>query len=82
MKGLKRLFDVQLPFFIPLWRRIVLVGACLGWAGMEAYWGNAFWAGLFGLIGLWCGHQFFFDFDLDDPAHDAEADKQDPDEGT
>ncbi len=67
MKGAKRIFDVQLPFFVPLWRRIVLVVACLGWAGVETYLGNPGWAALFGVIGLWCGYQFFFDFDPKDP---------------
>jgi hypothetical protein len=58
-----KLLDVQHPFFIPLWRRIATVAACIGWAGVEFWNGNAFWGVLFGGIGLFCAHQFFIAFD-------------------
>jgi hypothetical protein len=32
------------PFLRPLWRRIVLVVICLGWAGLEYYGGSPTWA--------------------------------------
>ncbi|WP_425041246.1 hypothetical protein [Primorskyibacter sp. S187A] len=64
---MKKLFDVQLPFFVPLWRRIALVVACLVWAGLEYAWGNPGWALLFLGIGTWCAHQFFIAFDPPDP---------------
>jgi hypothetical protein len=59
----KRLRDVQLPFFIPLWRRVVLVAACFGWALFEWSMGNPLWAALFGAIGAYIAHQFFVAFD-------------------
>ncbi len=58
-----RFLDVQHPFFKPLWRRIVTVAACLGWALLELSWGWPMWALLFGLIGLYCAYQFFVVFD-------------------
>jgi hypothetical protein len=67
---MKRFFDVQVPFFIPLWRRVVTVAACLGWAALELWWGNPGWALLFGALGLYCAHQFFIAFDPKDD-HDG-----------
>lgn len=60
---MKGAFDVQHPFFLPLWRRIVTVAACLGWAAVELSGGNVFWAILFAAPGVWCAHQFFIAFD-------------------
>ncbi|WP_305971431.1 MULTISPECIES: hypothetical protein [unclassified Mameliella] len=59
------MFDVQHPFFIPLWRRIFVVAACLGWALLELSWGNPGWSILFGAIGVYCAHQFFVAFDAE-----------------
>ncbi|WP_323766675.1 hypothetical protein [Antarctobacter sp.] len=58
-----RAMDVQHPFFLPLWRRIVTVVLCLGWAGLELSWGNPLWATLFAAVGAYCAHQFFIAFD-------------------
>lgn len=66
-----KFFDVQHPFFIPLWRRIAVVALCLGWAGFELALGSPFWAILFGAIGIWCAHQFFIAFDPPAPKADA-----------
>lgn len=60
---MKSAFDVQHPFFLPLWRRILTVAACFGWALFELSNGNVFWAILFAAPGAWCAHQFFFAFD-------------------
>lgn len=59
------MFDVMHPFFLPLWRRIATVAACLGWSLLEFAWGNPGWAALFGGIGLYCAHQFFVAFDAE-----------------
>ena len=75
----KRLLDVQLPFFIPIWRRIALVAACFGWAIFELSLGNHFWAGLFCVIGAYCAHQFFFAFEP--TAGNAANKNDDTDEG-
>ena len=66
-----RLFDVQLAFFIPLWRRVALVGLCGLWAGVEVWLGNAGWAVLFAGIGLYCAHQFFIAFNPRMPDDEA-----------
>ncbi|WP_425100342.1 hypothetical protein [Tropicibacter sp. S64] len=58
-----KLFDVQHPFFRPLWRRVLTVALCTGWAIVELSTGNPGWALLFGAIGLYCAHQFFIAFD-------------------
>lgn len=58
-------FDVQHPFFKPLWRRVAVTVVCLGWAVVEFASGAPFWGILFGAAGLWCAHQFFFAFDPD-----------------
>jgi hypothetical protein len=63
MQMLAKLIDVQLPFFIPLWRRVAVVVLCFGWAIVEAINGAAFWAVLFGALGVYCSWQFFFAFD-------------------
>ena len=65
--------DTEHPFFRPLWRRVALVGACLGWAGFEFYAGSPGW----GVIALgfagYGAHQFLYRYqpppeDAADPA--------------
>ncbi|TNC69135.1 hypothetical protein [Rubellimicrobium roseum] len=57
-----RLFDLNHPFFIPLWRRVAIVVACVLWAMVEAATGSIMWSALFASIGLYCGWHFFFNF--------------------
>ena len=59
---MSRLFDLDHPFFIPLWRRVMIVVACLGWALFEFLAASPFWGMLFGAIGLYAGWHFFFNF--------------------
>lgn len=68
---LTRILDVQSRFFIPVWRRVALIGFCWGWAAFELTLGNTVWAGLFVAIGLYCAHQFFVAFDP--PEEDKES---------
>ena len=58
-----RILDVQLPFFIPVWRRVALIAVCFLWAMFEVSLGSPGWAILFVVIGIYCVHQFFFAFD-------------------
>ena len=69
-----RFFDVRSPFFVPVWRRVVVVALVLGWALLELSRGSPGWAAFFAAAGLWCGWQFFFDFHL--PPED-EPDRED-----
>jgi hypothetical protein len=49
-----------------MWRRVLVVGICLGWAAVELVTGSVFWAILFGAAGVYCAHQFFLAFDPPD----------------
>ena len=66
-----RFLDLNHPFFIPLWRRVLIVAACLGWAAFEFLGprGSPFWGVLFLAIGLYAGYVWFFAF------HPREPDK-------
>ncbi|MCB1335551.1 MAG: hypothetical protein KDK26_18400 [Roseivivax sp.] len=54
------MFDLQVPFFRPLWRRVATVLFALFWAGVEIVTGSPFWAMLFGGMGLYAAWEFFF----------------------
>ncbi len=53
------MLDLKHPFFNPLWRRIVVVVLCLGWAVVEVLGGSPGWAVVFAGIGLFAAYQFF-----------------------
>jgi hypothetical protein len=57
-----KFINLQLPFFIPLWRRIGVVSACFIWTLLEICGGNEIWAIFAALITLYCAHQFFISF--------------------
>lgn len=60
------MFDLQVPFFQPLWRRIVTAGVTLGWASFELLTGAVAWAMLFGAMGVYAFYQFFIVWDPKD----------------
>lgn len=64
---MKKFLDIQVPFFIPLWRRIAASGATLAWAVFELAMGEPFWALLFGAIGVYMVQQFFLAWDPKGP---------------
>ena len=53
-------FDLQIPFFIPVWRRCVLIGICLVWSAFEFFAGETFWGLLFVGLGALAAWQLFF----------------------
>ncbi len=53
------MFDLNHPFFRPLWVRVTVVLVCLGWAIFEFATGTPFWGTLFAGLGIYCGWQFF-----------------------
>lgn len=58
-------FDMNHPFFKPLWIRVLVVSLCVGWAVFEFIGGSPFWGVLFlgmGGIAFW---GLFVDFDPD-----------------
>lgn len=52
-------FELQTPFFRPLWRRCLVVALCLGWAVFEFVTGSPFWGIIFGAFGAIAVWQFF-----------------------
>lgn len=52
-------FDLKSEFFRPLWRRIVVVVICFGWAGFEFISGAPFWGVIFAGMGAVAAYQFF-----------------------
>lgn len=53
--------DLQVPFFVPLWRRVLIVAVCLGWALFEFVTAAPFWGIIFGGLGVLAAWQLFFD---------------------
>lgn len=70
-----QLFDPDHPFFAPVWRRVLIVILCLGWALFELVTGAVFWAILFGALGLWCLYEFFWSPKARARGHDHEDDQ-------
>jgi hypothetical protein len=49
-------FDLQIPFFLPMWRRILLVAVCFAWGIFEFLAASPSWGVFFGALGgfaLW-----------------------------
>ena len=50
------LFDVDIPFFLPVWRRVVVVALAVLWGLFELSSGAIFWGMIFvgmGAIAVW-----------------------------
>lgn len=54
-----KMFELRVPFFFPLWRRMVVTVICFGWAVMELATGSLFWTVLFVAMGGMATWQFF-----------------------
>jgi hypothetical protein len=57
------MFDMNHPFFRPLWRRIAVVGVASGWALVEAISGSPGWALGFAALGAYSAWTLFITFD-------------------
>lgn len=68
---MRRLLNLDHPFFRPLWVRIAVVAVCLGWAAFEFVGGTPFWGVLFGGIGFYCVWVFFLAADPAPDDHDG-----------
>jgi len=53
----KDFFDLQVPFFIPLWRRIAVVAVSLGWSVVEFTAEAHFWGFVFAGLGVFAAWQ-------------------------
>ncbi|RMD89246.1 MAG: DUF3329 domain-containing protein [Alphaproteobacteria bacterium] len=69
-------FDLDVPFFLPLWRRVVVVVLCLGWGAWEFVSGAPFWGVLFGAAGLYCAWALLIAFDEDRARRRAEEEQK------
>ena len=54
------LFELRVPLFRPMWRRVVLVIALFGWGLMEYVNQNPLWAMVFFAVGVMASYQYFF----------------------
>jgi hypothetical protein len=61
----RSIFDLNVLFFRPLWRRVAVVAVLVFWGAFEFATGSAFWGTVFGGVGLVIAWQFFVTFDPD-----------------
>lgn len=64
---LRRAIDLQHPWFIPLYRRVIVVAICLSLTLIDAVFGDPFWMTLFGALTAYCIYSFFFAFTPREP---------------
>lgn len=57
-KKRRGLFDVDVPFFLPVWRRVVAVGFAICWGLFELSTGAIFWGMIFVAMGCIAGWRF------------------------
>lgn len=55
------MIDPNHPFYDALWRRLMIPGICFVWVGIELYAGEAIWAGIVAVVGLFAAYKLFFD---------------------
>jgi len=54
-----RLFDVEIPFFLPVWRRYLVVAVAVCWGFFEISTGALFWGMIFVGMGSIVGWRFY-----------------------
>ncbi len=59
------LFDLETPFLVPLWRRVVVSCLCAGWTAFEVIIGAYGWAVFFGLATLYVAWALLLNFDVE-----------------
>jgi hypothetical protein len=57
-----QLIDPNHPTYRPLWVRVAIVAVCLGWATIEAFTGEPFWAILVGAVGVYAAWVLLLNF--------------------
>lgn len=57
--------DLRVPFFRPMYRRVLTVGVIAIWTVIELIYGNPWWALLAGGIGAYAAYVLFFDYGND-----------------
>jgi len=71
----KGLFDVDVPFFLPVWRRVTVVALAVLWGLFELSSGATFWGMIFIGMGAIAGWRFYI-ADWADVAQVAEDEKR------
>jgi hypothetical protein len=65
--SIRKAFDLNDPFFKPLWIRVVTVALATGWGIFEFTAGSPTWGTLFCGIGAYAFYGLFIAFDPHDP---------------
>lgn len=55
------MIDPNHPFYDALWRRLLIPAVCFVWVAIELYAGEAVWAGIVAIVGLFATYKLFFD---------------------
>jgi hypothetical protein len=76
---MKKLFDLNDPFFRPLWIRVVIVLFSAGWGIFEFVAGAPTWGTLFCAISAYAFYGFFIAFEPREPHKDDEGAGRDSD---
>jgi hypothetical protein len=70
------LFDLDHPFLLPLWRRVVVVAVCVIWAAAEWATDSPFWGTLAGGLAVYAFWGLFLNFDEAKARARAEDDRK------
>lgn len=68
------MFNLDSPFFVPVWRRVVTLITCFGWGALEFANGAPFWGILFTGLGAMAAWQFHT---IDWSKYDKPSDEED-----
>jgi hypothetical protein len=63
-----KFIDPDHPFYRPLWRRLLLVGVCAAWTGVEFYNGEQTWGTVFLIVTAYAFANLILFFKPSDPA--------------
>lgn len=69
-----QLIDPSHPFYRPLWIRLLVVGSCAAWTGVEAYARQPFWAVITGAAALYSAYMLLFAYKPAPEAPPSESD--------
>ncbi|EAB6718043.1 hypothetical protein BO068_004650 [Escherichia coli] len=50
------------PWLDPLWRRVLLIGACAVWTAFELYNGDKFWTAMVGIVTVYGAYSYLYDY--------------------
>ncbi|NLS15475.1 hypothetical protein HGP16_02750 [Rhizobium sp. P40RR-XXII] len=72
-----QLIDPSHPLYKPLWVRILIVAVCFGWAAVETFGSQPFWAMLSGALGVYSAWMLLLNFKPQPPAATNDAPARD-----